>query len=89
MAEPTTFARLSVVILDHLDIEPERMKPEARFTDDLGADSLDYIELLMAAEEAFNIEISDDAAEGCDTVFKAVVMIDQLIAQQHPEAAHG
>jgi len=89
MAEPTTFARLSVLIVDHLDIDFERIKPEALFTADFGADSLDYIELLIAAEGAFDIEISDADAEACQTVAQAVETLDRLIAQQHPKAAHG
>ena len=55
------------------------MKPEASFANDLGADSLDTVELVMALEEAFDIEIPDEVAEQIDTVEKAVNHIEKAI----------
>ncbi|MGB0564833.1 MAG: acyl carrier protein [Spirulinaceae cyanobacterium] len=66
------FERIQKVIVDQLEVPNEDVKPEASFADDLGADSLDIVELVMALEEEFDVEIPDDAAEGIDTVGKAV-----------------
>lgn len=56
------------VIADQLGVDPERVKAEASFIDDLGADSLDIVELVMAVEEEFGIEIPDEDAEKLKTV---------------------
>ncbi|HRK07393.1 MAG TPA: acyl carrier protein [Pseudobdellovibrionaceae bacterium] len=56
------------VIAEQLGVDPERVKPEASFIDDLGADSLDIVELVMAVEEEFGIEIPDEDAEKLKTV---------------------
>jgi acyl carrier protein len=56
------------VIVEQLGVDPERVKPEASFIDDLGADSLDIVELVMAMEEEFGIEIPDEDAEKLKTV---------------------
>lgn len=56
------------IIVDQLGVEPEKVKLEASFIDDLGADSLDIVELVMAMEEAFNLEIPDEDAEKLRTV---------------------
>lgn len=60
------------VIVKQLGVPPEEIKPESKFTDDLGADSLDTVELIMAFEEKFDIEISDEDAEPIRTVQEAV-----------------
>ena len=60
------------IIVDKLSVEPDEVVPEASFVDDLGADSLDLVELIMAMEEAFDMEISDDQAEKLQTVEDAV-----------------
>jgi acyl carrier protein len=65
------------IIVDKLSVEPDEVVPEASFVDDLGADSLDLVELIMAMEEAFDIEISDDQAEKLQTVKDAVNYIKQ------------
>jgi len=56
------------IIVDQRGVDPEKVKPEASFIDDLGADSLDIVELVMAMEEEFNLEIPDEDAEKLKTV---------------------
>jgi acyl carrier protein len=63
-----TADRVKKIVVEHLGVEPEKVTPEASFIDDLGADSLDIVELVMAFEEEFNVEIPDDAAEKISTV---------------------
>ena len=60
------------IIVDHLGIEESKVMPDSKFIDDLGADSLDTVELVMAFEEKFEIEIPDDAAETIQTVQNAI-----------------
>lgn len=60
--------RVSEIIVEQLGVSAEEIKPEASFIDDLGADSLDIVELVMAMEEAFDIEIPDDDAEKLQTI---------------------
>ena len=55
--------RARQVVSDHLCVDPEKVTPEAKFLDDLGADSLDEVELVMAFEEEFGVEIPDDAGQ--------------------------
>ena len=59
--------KITKIIEEQLGVESDRIKPEASFIDDLGADSLDIVELVMAMEEEFEIEIPDEAAEGLKT----------------------
>lgn len=66
------FAKVQAVVSKQLEVDKERVTPEASFANDLGADSLDTVELVMALEEEFDIEIPDEAAEKIDTVGKAV-----------------
>ena len=63
------------IVVEHLGIEESKVTPEAKFIDDLGADSLDTVELVMAFEEKFNIEIPHDAAETILTVKDAIDFI--------------
>ena len=63
------------IVVEHLGIDESKVTPEAKFIDDLGADSLDTVELVMAFEEKFNIEIPDDAAETILTVKDAIDFI--------------
>lgn len=65
------------IIVNQLDINEEEVTPDASFTDDLGADSLDLVELVMAMEEQFDIDIPDEDAENITTVQKALDYIDQ------------
>lgn len=60
------------IVVDHLGIDQDKVTPESKFIDDLGADSLDTVELVMAFEEKFGIEIPDDAAETIQTVQNAI-----------------
>ncbi|MCB0391492.1 MAG: acyl carrier protein [Bdellovibrionales bacterium] len=60
--------RVQKIIEEQLGVDSERVKPEASFIDDLGADSLDIVELVMAMEEAFDLEIPDEEAEKLRTV---------------------
>lgn len=64
--------KVSKIIEEQLGVEADRIKPEASFIDDLGADSLDIVELVMAMEEEFDIEIPDEDAEGLKTVQNVV-----------------
>ncbi|MBS56410.1 MAG: acyl carrier protein [Rickettsiales bacterium] len=64
------------IVVDHLGIEESKVTPESKFIDDLGADSLDTVELVMAFEEKFGIEIPDDAAETIQTVKDAINYIE-------------
>ena len=65
------------IIVDKLGVEESRIVPEASFLDDLGADSLDLVELIMAFEEEFDLEIPDEDAEGITTVGSAVDYINK------------
>ncbi len=60
--------KVKKIIVDQLDVNPEQVTPEASFIEDLGADSLDTVELIMAFEEAFKAEIPDEDAEKLTTV---------------------
>ena len=71
-----TEQRVKTIVVDHLGVEASKVKPEASFIDDLGADSLDIVELVMAFEEEFGVEIPDDAAEKITTVKDAISYID-------------
>ena len=64
------------IVVDHLGIDESKVQLESKFIDDLGADSLDTVELVMAFEEKFNIEIPDDAAETILTVQDAINFIE-------------
>lgn len=73
-----TFERIRTVAVEHLGFDPEKVTPNAAWIDDLGADCLDCLELTMALEEQFEIEISDDVAETITTVGEAAKAIDRL-----------
>jgi len=75
MAE--TEQRVKKIVVDHLGVEESDVKLDSSFIDDLGADSLDIVELVMAFEEEFGVEIPDDAAEKITTVGDAVTYIDE------------
>jgi acyl carrier protein len=74
------FDKVKKIVVEQLDVEPDAVKPDASFANDLGADSLDTVELVMALEEAFDIEIPDEVAEKIDTVEKAVDHIAEVVA---------
>ena len=73
----STFDKVKDVIIDKLGVEEDSIKSEAHFVDDLGADSLDTVELIMEFEEEFSIEIPDDDAEKITTVGSAVEYIEK------------
>ena len=72
-----TAERVKKIVVEHLGVEAEKVTEEASFIDDLGADSLDTVELVMAFEEEFGCEIPDDAAERIQTVGDAVKFLEQ------------
>jgi acyl carrier protein len=72
--------RVKKIVIEHLNVEAEKVTENASFIDDLGADSLDTVELVMAFEEEFNVEIPDDAAESIVTVGDAVKFIKEKAA---------
>ena len=72
MAEGTTLERVQAIIVDLLGVDAAKVSPEARFREDLEADSLDLVELIMAFEEEFGGEISDEDAQKITTVGQAV-----------------
>lgn len=65
-------ARLKEIVMDRLDVEEDQIKPDASFVEDLGADSLDIVELIMGIEEEFDIEIPDEDAEKLTNVGEAM-----------------
>ena len=69
--------RVKKIVVEHLGVEAAQVKEDAKFIDDLGADSLDTVELVMAFEEEFSVEIPEDAAEKIATVKDAVDYIEK------------
>ena len=72
-----TLEKISELIADKLGVEGSKVKPEAKFVEDLGADSLDTVELIMQLEDEFNIEIPDDEAEKLTTVGSVISYIEE------------
>lgn len=70
------------IIVEQLGVDASEVKEEASFIDDLGADSLDTVELVMAFEEEFDIEIPDDDAEKLNTVGDAMAYLDTKLAEK-------
>ena len=81
MTDGTTFDRLKKIIVEQLGVDEEEVTPQASFVEDLNADSLDLVELIMSLEEEFGTEISDEDAEGIRTVQDAVDYIDEHSSQ--------
>ena len=75
-----TAERVKKIVVEHLNVDADKVTDSASFIEDLGADSLDTVELVMAFEEEFGIEIPDDAAESIVTVGDAVKYIDKANA---------
>ena len=69
-------AKVKAIIVDKLGVDESEVKPEASFANDLGADSLDTVELIMEFEKAFSISIPDDQAEKISTVGEAIAYIE-------------
>ena len=76
-----TADRVKKIVVEHLGVEADKVTEDASFIDDLGADSLDTVELVMAFEEEFNVEIPDDAAEKIQTVGDAIAFIKENAAE--------
>jgi acyl carrier protein len=70
-------SKIKTIIAEQLGVKPEEVTPTASFVDDLGADSLDTVELIMALEEEFNVEIPDEDAEKMKTVGDAIKYIEE------------
>ena len=70
-------SKIKSIIAEQLGVKPEEVTPNASFVDDLGADSLDTVELIMALEEEFNVEIPDEDAEKMKTVGDAIKYIEE------------
>ena len=72
-----TAERVKKIVVEHLNVDADKVTETASFIEDLGADSLDTVELVMAFEEEFNVEIPDDAAETIQTVGDAVKFLEK------------
>ncbi len=80
MSQAEIFEKVKKIVAEQLGVEDEKITPNANFANDLGADSLDTVELVMALEEEFDIEIPDEAAEKITTVQEAVDYINNKVA---------
>ena len=78
MSEKTIEQRVKDIIVEQLGVKPDQVTPEAKFIEDLGADSLDTVELVMALEEEFGIEVPDEQAEKLQSVGEVVKYIEDL-----------
>ncbi len=76
MVSEEIFEKVKAIIVEQLGVDPEKVTPEARFREELEADSLDLVELIMAFEEEFGGEISDEEAQGITTVGEAVAYLE-------------
>jgi acyl carrier protein len=77
VTDGTTFERLKKIIVEQLGVDEEEVTPQASFVEDLNADSLDLVELIMSLEEEFGMEISDEDAERIQKVSDAVEFIEE------------
>ena len=80
MSQDDIFTKVQKIVKEQLEVELSEVKPEANFANDLGADSLDTVELVMALEEEFEIEIPDEEAEKIITVQDCVNYISKEVA---------
>lgn len=76
-SQDALFDKVKAIIVDQLSVEEDEVTPEASFIEDLGADSLDIVELIMALEEEFEIEVPDEDAEKLQTVADAIRYIQE------------
>ncbi len=80
MSQTELFEKVKKIVIEQLSVDPpDKVTPQAKFMEDLGADSLDTVELVMALEEEFDIEIPDEAAEQITSVQDAVDYIDNKV----------
>ena len=77
MAEKSVEDRVKEIIVEQLGVNQEQVKPEAKFIEDLGADSLDTVELVMALEEEFGIEVPDEQAEKLQSVGDVIKYVEE------------
>ncbi len=77
MTNNETFLKVKEIIAEQLNVDENEISPNTSFSDDLGADSLDLVELIMALEEEFDLEISDEEAEKIQNVKEAVEYIEK------------
>lgn len=77
-AEKSVTDRIKDIVVEQLGVKPEQVTPEAKFIEDLGADSLDTVELVMAFEEEFGNEIPDEEAEKLATVGDVIKYVEEL-----------
>jgi len=77
---PEIYAKVKDIIIDKLNVDEDKIVPEARFREDLKADSLDLVELIMAFEETFGGTISDEDAQRITTVGEAVIYLEKASA---------
>ena len=80
LADQKTYERLKKIVVEQLGVDEADVKPEASFVDDLNADSLDLVELIMSLEEEFGMEISDEDAEKIKSVGDAQEYIEEHVA---------
>ena len=74
--------KVKAILVEQLELEPDRVNSESHITEDLGADSLDTVELIMALEESFSIEITDEDAEKLLIVRQVVEYLQKRVAQE-------
>jgi acyl carrier protein len=72
--------KVKTIICEQLMVDPDDVKPDSSFVEDLGADSLDTVELIMEFEDEFSIEIPDEEAEKISTVGEAIAFLESLLA---------
>jgi len=74
--------KVKAIICDQLMVDPEEVNPDSSFVEDLGADSLDTVELIMEFEDEFGVEIPDEEAEKISTVGEAIAYLENLLAEK-------
>ena len=79
MQSEEVLAKLKEIVVDRLNVEEDQIKPDASFVEDLGADSLDIVELIMGIEEEFDIEIPDEEAEKLTNVGEALAYVKKKL----------
>jgi acyl carrier protein len=89
MAEKTIEEKVKDIIVEQLGVNPEQVTPQASFIEDLGADSLDIVELVMAFEEEFSVEVPDEDAEKLQTVGDVINYIKERAKSQSGGAPSG
>lgn len=81
MKKEDVLKRINTIVISQLSVEPTQVHPHANFTEDLGADSLDIVELILSLEEEFGIEIPDEVASDISTIEEAATIISKKLSQ--------